>query len=295
LKKITGKTYVERVVIKAIQNNIAIYAIHTNLDNVLLNGVNSKIADKLGLSNTEVLAPKQGQFKKFVMFAPKSNAAKIRKAIGEAGAGKIGNYDFCSFESDGTGRFRGNDNSNPTVGTANELHEEAEVKIEAIVPAYAVARVVSAAIEQHIYEEPAYDIIPLDNFSKDIGAGIIGNLPTEMSYSDFLAKLKSDMNLDVIRHTSGANKQVSRVAICGGSGSFLLKTAMARNADVFVTGDFKYHEFFDGEEKTQICDIGHYESEQYTIELLGGIINKKFRNFAVLFTECFTNPINYYY
>lgn len=295
LKKLNGKTYVERVVMKAIKNDIAIYAIHTNLDNVLSQGVNEKIAEKLGLSNLKVLQPKSGQFKKLVVFAPKGNAEAVRKAMAESGAGQIGNYDSCSFESEGTGRFRGNDLSNPSVGKPNELHAEEEVRVEAIVASHLIHGVVQSVIEAHDYEKPAYDIIPLENTSAGVGAGLLGELSEEMTYPDFLGKLKTDMQLEVIRHTAGGKNRVKNVAVCGGSGSFLLGKAMAKNADVFVTGDFKYHEFFDGEGRTHICDIGHYESEQFTIELLGQIINKKFTNFAVLFTECRTNPINYYY
>jgi dinuclear metal center YbgI/SA1388 family protein len=295
LKRFNGSDYVQRVVIKAIKHDIAIYAIHTNLDNVLNQGVNHKIAEKLQLNNCEVLSAKQGRLKKLVVYAPVSHAEKLRIAIGEAGAGQLGNYDYCSYESKGEGRFRGNDQSKPYVGEQNEVHQEAEVKIEALMAAHLQKNIVAAMLAEHPYEEPAYNIVPTENIDRQVGAGVVGELSEEMSLQKFLAMLKTNMSTELIRFASAGDKMIKRVAVCGGSGSFLLPSAKSKNADVFVSGDFKYHEFFDAENQIHICDIGHFESEQFTIELLGQIINKKFPNFAVIFTESSSNPVNYYY
>jgi dinuclear metal center YbgI/SA1388 family protein len=293
LKKITGATYIERVVIKAIQNNIALYAIHTNLDSVLKNGVNTKIAEKLGLSNTRILSPKADVLCKLITYCPTAQADVVRQAIFNAGAGMIGNYDQCSFNTEGVGTFRGNEGANPFVGNVGELHKENEVRIETVFPAWLQGAVVAALLAAHPYEEVAYDVYALKNKHPQTGAGMIGTLPVEMGTNDFLALLKTAMKADGIRYTAYAQK-IKTVAVCGGSGSFLLRDAIAQKADVLVTADFKYHQFFDAEGRIMIADIGHYESEQYTIELLGEILNKKFTTFAVLFTQVNTNPVNYY-
>lgn len=292
LKKFNGNNYVERVVIKAIQNNIAIYAIHTNLDSVLP-GVNAKICEKIGLQNCSILAPKSGLLKKLVFFVPLAKADEVKTAIFNAGAGEIGNYSECSFNVDGIGTFKGNEDSNPFLGEKNQLHQEKETRVEVIFPALAERKIVAALLEAHPYEEVAYDIYPLDNDYQNVGAGMIGELETPLNGEDFLRQLKKNMDLQVIRHTEILPHQIKKVAVCGGSGSFLLNKAIQAKADVFITADFKYHEFFDADGKILIADIGHFESEQFTQELLLEIITKKFPNFAVRLTESNTNPIKY--
>lgn len=294
IKKLTGKNYVERTLIKAIQNNIAIYAIHTNLDNVLNQGVNAKIAAKIGLKNSVILAPSQNKLAKLTTYVPVNNVDQVRNALFEAGAGKIGNYDQCSFNSEGTGTFRGGQTSNPFVGTPGELHFESEIKIETVFPLYLKNAIVSALIKSHPYEEVAYDIYLVENEWQQSGAGLIGELDTALDLSEFLHGLKQSMQLSVIRHTS-FNRDIKKVAVCGGSGAFLLDRAIKAGADVFVTSDFKYHEFFDAEDRILICDIGHFESEQFTPELIIEIIRNKFPNFAPVLAKTNTNPINYYY
>lgn len=293
LKRLNGNNYIERTVIKAIQNNIALYAIHTNLDNVLHNGVNQKIAQKLGLENTKILSPKGDTLCKLVTFCPTSKAQQVRDAIFAAGAGHIGNYDECSFNTQGLGTFRGQEGTNPFVGKVGEQHQEEEVRIETVFPNYLQGAVVSALLQAHPYEEVAYDIYALKNKHAQIGAGIIGTLNQAIDADDFLALLKNELKAEGIRYTP-INKKIHKVAVCGGSGSFVLRDAIAQNADALVTADFKYHQFFDAENKLMIADVGHYESEQYTIELLAEILNKKFSTFAVLFSQVNTNPIKYY-
>ncbi len=293
IKRLTGSNYVERTVIKAIQNNIAIYACHTNLDNVK-QGVNQKFAEKLGLKNLKILEEKKQILRKLSIFCPKAHTEKLMDALFAAGGGHIGNYSECSFRVDGTGTFKGDESTNPFVGEKGNRHQEEESKIEIIFPAYLENQIIKTLKESHPYEEVAYDLISLENANQDVGAGMVGELENEMSEKDFLAHLKSSMNLKVIRHTLFINQKVNKVALCGGSGSFLLEKAIALGAQVFVSSDFTYHRFFDAEGKIMICDIGHYESEQFTVELLQKILRQKFPIFAFAFSKSITNPVHYY-
>lgn len=294
LKKLTGKDYVERTVIKALKNDIAIYAIHTNLDNVLTNGVNSKIAEKINLSNLKILRNAESQIAKILTYVPHDFADDVRNALFAAGAGNIGNYDSCSFSSEGKGSFRGNENSNPFKGKKGKLHFENETKIETVFPYFLKNNIILALLNSHPYEEVAYDIFMMQNSWNNVGSGITGELAKPMKISDFLKMLKKNMKAEVVKFTP-CDKEIKKVAVCGGSGSFLLKDAIAAGADAFVTADFKYHEFFDCENRILICDIGHYESEQFTSELIIEIIKNKFPNFAPVLTETNTNPVKYFY
>lgn len=293
LKKITGKSYVERTIIKAIKNDIAIYAAHTNLDSASL-GVNQKIAEKLGLINCQVLQPANGKLKKLVTFIPVEHAKKVQAAVFEAGAGQIGNYDSCGFTAEGAGSFRGNEASNPFVGLKGEIHTEKEIRFETIFPAWLQNRVIAVLLKSHPYEEVAYDIYTIDNTYNIIGAGITGTLSQPVSEIEFLEKLKAIFKTGVIKHTALLGKPVERVAVCGGAGSFLLNNAIASEAGFFVSADFKYHQFFDAENKIVIADVGHFESEQFTKELFYELLTKKFPKFAVHFTEVNTNPVFYF-
>jgi dinuclear metal center YbgI/SA1388 family protein len=295
LKKITGSNYVERVIIKAIKHDIAIYAAHTNLDNIR-RGVNQRICEKLQLNNTRILSPLQGKLMKLFTFAPNEYAARIRLALFEAGAGQIGNYDECSFNTEGFGTFRGNDKTTPFVGEKGIQHREQETKIEVIFPSWLQNKIVAALKSNHPYEEVAYDVVSLSNEWDQVGAGMIGELPHPMNTVDFLNYLKTSMKLKVIRHTElqTPNSKLQTIAVCGGAGSFLLKQAIAAGADAFVTADLKYHQFFDAEGRIMICDIGHYESEQFTPEIFAELLKQKFPKFATRFTSVKTNPINYF-
>jgi dinuclear metal center YbgI/SA1388 family protein len=293
IKKLNGNTYVERVVIKAIKNDIAIYAIHTNLDHVW-NGVNAKIAERLGLKNTQILAPKSGLLRKLVTFCPLAQAEHVRHALFDAGAGVIGNYDACSFNVSGTGTFRGNERTNPYVGEKGQLHKEAEERIEVVYPAHLERAILRALDEAHPYEEVAYDIYDLKNAWALVGAGMIGEWEEAVSEEEFLRRVKAGLKTSCIRYTPLAGKQVRRVALCGGAGSFLLPQALSAGADAFVTADFKYHEFFDAENRLIIADVGHYESEQFTKELIADALKQKFITFAVHLSEIHTNPISYF-
>jgi len=293
LKRITGKNYVERTIIKAIKNDIAIYAVHTNLDSID-KGVNRKICEKLGLQNCKILQPASQQLKKLVTFVPVEHADNLREAIFNAGAGNIGNYDSCGFIAEGLGSFRGNDDSNPFVGQKGEIHAEKEIRFETIFPGYLQGKVVDALLKAHPYEEVAYDIYPLDNKFDKIGMGMVGTLPKPETETEFLKFLKTTFNTGLIKHTALLNNPVVKVAVCGGSGSFLLNEAIAAGANFFVSADFKYHQFFDAEQQIVIADIGHFESEQFTKELFYELLTKKFPKFAVHLSEVGTNPVFYF-
>ena len=293
LKKLNGKNYVERSVIAAIKNDVAVYAIHTNLDNVV-NGVNYKIAQKLGLQNVQVLSPKEGTLKKLVTFCPLANAEEVRNALFKAGAGTISNYGECSYNVEGYGTFKAAEGTQPFVGEIGKRHTENETRIEVIFPSYLQQQVLASLKLSHPYEEVAYDVYLLTNTRNDIGSGLIGEIQEPVSENDLLLQLKTAFGLSVIRHTALLGKKIAKVAVCGGAGSFLIPAAKAAGADVYITSDIKYHEFFDADGTVLLADIGHYESEQFTIELLTEILQQKFPNFAVLKTETNTNPVKYF-
>ncbi len=292
LKRLTDQNEVQRCVKIAIKNDIAIYAAHTNVDNVV-NGVNGKIAEKIGLKNLRTLQPKPEMLMKLVTFVPKIHVFSLREALFNVGAGHIGNYDSCSFNVEGIGTFRGNKDANPFVGEIDKFHTEPEIRVEMIFPEYLKNKLIETLHKVHPYEEPAYDLISLENNWNKTGAGLIGELPVEEDELVFLHRIKEVFGCSVIRHTNFIGKKIKQVAVCGGSGSMFLNDALRMNADVFISADFKYHEFFNAEDKLIIADLGHYESEQFTKDIFYEIITKKMPTFAVQISEIKTNPINY--
>ncbi len=292
LKKFNGSNYDERIIIKAIKNDIAIYAGHTNLDSVE-SGVNSKICDKIGLQNRQILSPAKNELIKLVTFVPIDYCQRVREAVFNAGAGQIGNYDSCSFNVQGNGTFKANKNTNPFVGEKGKVHTEKEERIETILPAHIKNKVLKALINAHPYEEVAYDLYPLMNTYPGIGSGMIGELAEPEDEIKFLERIKDIFKVGTIRYTSLLNKPIKKVAVCGGSGSFLIRDAKAQGADIFITGDLKYHQFFDAEKQIILADIGHFESEQFTKELFFEILTKKIPNFAICLSKVNTNPIKY--
>lgn len=292
IKKIGTKHPVERMITRCIKNGIAIYAVHTNLDNVH-HGVNKMICDKIRLTATSILAPKAQLLRKLVTFCPDEHAQKVRESLFETGAGHIGNYDSCSFNTSGQGTFRALDGASPFVGNLNSLHFENEIRIEMIFPVYRQPEILNALFSSHPYEEVAYDIYTLENEYKQVGAGMIGKLPEPAKTIDFLTNLKEIFDAKCVRHTRILTDMVQTIAVCGGSGSFLTGQAFARQADVFITGDVKYHEFFDADGKILLADIGHFESEQFTTEVIKNVLLKKFPTFAARITQVKTNPVFY--
>lgn len=277
---------------KAIRNAIAIYAIHTNLDNVH-NGVNSALCEKLGIRDTAILRPVQGILNKLVTFCPTDSAERVREALFTAGAGEIGNYGSCSYNLEGFGTFRAGEGTDPYVGEQGKLHKEQEVRIEVIFPGHTTGKLILALKEAHPYEEVAYDIYPLKNEHGQVGAGMIGSLDESMEEKDFILMVKRKLGSCVIRHSEFLGRKISIVAVCGGSGSFLINDAMRAGADAFVTGDLKYHQFFEGEGKILLADAGHYETEQYTKELIYNTLNEKFPTFALRISQINTNAVRY--
>lgn len=278
LKRFNGRNYVERTVMSAIKNDIAIYAIHTNLDNMYRQGVNTKISEMLGLENIRILAPKGG-LRKLYTFVPASHVEIVRSALFAAGAGESGEITDISYATLGVGTIDGGNG--------------AQMKLEVVFPAVRQGSVLSALRQSHPAENYVYDIVNIENKNSIVGSGMIGDLPKGMDEAAFLKFLKKTMKAGAVRHTNLLGKEVKTVAVCGGAGGFLLRKAIGQGADVFVTADYKYHEFFDADGQIIIADIGHYESEQFTIELLRDIISEKFPNFAVRLTEVNTNPVKY--
>jgi len=292
LKKLTDGNYVERTIIKAIRQDIAIYAIHTNLDSVLT-GVNHQIAQKIGLQNVQILLPRKDTLTKLTSFIPAENVDEVTAAVHAAGAGQIGKYKNCSFRVDGVGTFQPDENANPHIGERGKQEFVKEVRVEMIFPSFLEDAVMAALRKSHPYEEVAYFLSTLLNDNQEVGAGMTGELPEALEPIEFLKRLKISMDLNVIRHTKLLEKPVKKIAICGGSGSFLLPQAIKSGADVYISADFKYHEFFDADGRIIIADIGHYESEVYTKDLIRDVLIKKFPTFAINFSKTITNPISY--
>lgn len=295
LKKLTGQNYVARTVQQAIKNDLVLYAAHTNLDNVR-QGVNHEMAQRLGLQNTTLLDMKAETLSKLYTYVPRESTDKVRDALFAAGAGNIGKYRECSFNTDGTGTFRPDADADPAIGEAGGPREWVEeVKVEVLVQRHLEAKVLQALFKAHPYEEVAYEFVHLHNANQEVGSGIIGELPQALETDAFLSLLKEKLKTGCIRYTQPAGRPIRKVALCGGSGSFLLGKAIAAGADAFVTGDFKYHQFFDADGHVLIADVGHYESEQYTPHLLQRLLKEKFPNFAILLADAKTNPVNYFY
>lgn len=292
LKKLTGKNYVERTVLKAIRNDIAIYAIHTALDNQY-KGVNDMISEKLGLKNRQILIPRKDSIKKLTTFVPVKNADEVRNALFKAGGGSIGNYDNCSFNITGKGTFKGNEESNPVIGEKGQVHFEEEAQIGITYPAHLEAGILKALFSSHPYEEVAYEIHSLENKNQHLGMGMIGELSEEIDETSFLKEVKKAFDSGCIRHSKLLNKKIKKVAVLGGSGAFAIENAKAAGADIFITADLKYHDFYKAEEKLVLADIGHYESEQFTKNLLYSFLSEKISSFALILADTNTNPINY--
>ncbi|OEK09015.1 Nif3-like dinuclear metal center hexameric protein [Flavivirga aquatica] len=293
LKKLTGKNYVERVVIKAIKHDIAIYSMHTALDNSL-QGVNNMICNKLELINKQILIPQAKTIKKLTTYVPKNEAEQLRTALFKIGAGSLGNYNDCSFNVEGYGTFNGNESSSPTKGKKGATHIEEETKITVTYAKHIESQIIQTLFKTHSYEEVAYEITTLENKNQSIGMGMVGDFKESMDESSFLSYLKTKMNTESIRHSSFLNKNIKRVAVLGGSGSFAIAAAKASGADAFITADLKYHDFFTAEKNILLADIGHYESEQFTKNLLVAYLTKKITNFAIILSKTNTNPVKYF-
>ena len=293
IRQLTGKTDAHRAIALAIKNDIAIYAAHTNIDSAP-GGVSYRFAEKLGLINLQSLSPQSAGLQKLVTFIPATHFEQVRQALFEAGAGHIGNYDLCGYSVEGKGTFRAMDDTNPFLGRHGTLHTESEIRFETVFPTHLNRRIIAALVNSHPYEEPAFDIYTLHNTDMRTGLGVVGFLSTPVGELDFLKKLKQNFSPPYIRHTNLKGRKIHKVALCGGSGSSLLANAIAGNADAYVTGDFKYHQFAEAEHDILVADIGHFESEHFVKEIFFEILMKKNTNFAAYFSKVKTNPINYF-
>jgi dinuclear metal center YbgI/SA1388 family protein len=293
VKRISDNTFTERVIYKAIKHDIAIYSMHTNLD-AFTNGVSRRMAEKLNLTDIKVLCPLEKKLLKLVTYIPESHIDKVRNAIFDAGAGVIGNYDECGFSANGTGSFRGNEGTSPFVGEPGKIHFEKEIRFETVLFSHLKEKVVKALLDNHPYEEVAYDIYALENVNIEPGIGCTGKLAEPVSEQKFLELIFQVFGSKGIRYSKTSGKSISRVALCGGSGSMFLKDAISSRADAYVTADIKYHTFFEAENKILLVDSGHFESEKFSAEIIKDLILKKFPKFAVRFSEVNTNPINYF-
>jgi dinuclear metal center YbgI/SA1388 family protein len=292
IKRLSGRTMTERLLLKAVKQDVAIYSAHTSLD-VIGNGVSRKMAEKLNLQNVKTLSPLKGRLNKLVTYVPEDHLDNVREAIFNAGAGVIGNYDYCSFTTPGTGSFRGGEGTNPFVGERGQIHFEKEIRLETVMYSHLKDKVIKALLESHPYEEVAYDIYPLDNDNIDIGLGCTGDLPDSVGEKDFLKAAGTIFSARGIRYSKLTGKKITKVALCGGAGGALIHDALVSGADAYITADVRYHDFFAGGNKMIIIDIGHYESEKFSSEILYNLIIKKFPTFALRFSEVNTNPINY--
>lgn len=292
LKKFNGRTYVERVIQKAIRHDIAIFAIHTALDNAR-NGVNDMICEQLNLIERQVLIPQTATIKKLTTYAPENEVDEIKKALFNAGAGSIGNYDHCSFISAGIGSFKPLKEANPTIGTIGNTHNDKEIQIQITYPSHLERNILKALFTTHSYEEVAHEIITLENTNHHIGMGMLGFLKEPMEEKEFLRYIKKTFNAGCVRHSKLLNKPIQKIAVLGGSGSYAIKDAIRAEADIFITADMKYHQFYEAEDQIIIADIGHYESEQFTKNLIVSYLRKKISNFAIILSDKNTNPIQY--
>lgn len=293
IKRINPASRLGYMLKQSLCHDIAWCALHTNLDNTL-SGVNSWLCEHLGLQEVRPLVPLQGIYGKLQVYVPEAYAEKLRQALAEAGCGAGTKYDTCSYTSRGEGRFRAGSQAHPFTGRIGELHCEAECKIECLYPLHKTRQVLDVLRTNHPYEEPAFDLLPLQNEAVEQGAGAIGILPETMQERELLDKLKELTGVHCIRHSGFQGRRIKKIALCGGSGGSFIANACGQKADVYITGDLKYHDFTDTEPGTWLVDIGHFESEKFAMELIFRFIRKNFPNFAVSISEQAKNPVSFY-
>ena len=292
IKRITGSNYVEKAILKAIKNDISIYALHTALDNVS-HGVNYGMANALGLIKPKILIPKKAHINKLVTYTPHASVENIKEALFKAGAGQIGNYDQCSFGVSGEGTFRASKKANPTIGDIGVQHKEPETQLHVIYEKHHESKILKALFSNHPYEEVAYEITSLQNVLQNVGLGMIGTLQESISEVAFLKHVKDTFKTGGIRHSALLGKPIKKVAVLGGSGAFGISQAIRSGADIYITADLKYHDYYKAEKRILLADIGHFESECFTKTIIADYLTEKIRNFAVVLSEENTNPINY--
>lgn len=293
LKRLNGNNYIERAIIKAVKNDVAIYAIHTALDNIH-KGVSYTMAKALQLENPSVLIPKKDTIYKLTTYVPHAFAKALKESLFAAGAGQIGNYNECSFSLKGKGTYKAGKNTNPFIGQKGEQHTEKETQLHLTFEKHAKQSVLKALFTNHPYEEVAYEVTALENKNQHLGMGTIGTMATPINQEKFLALIKSTFKTGGVRHSPILDKKIKKIAVLGGSGAFGIEAAIAQGADAYVTADLKYHDYYKAENQILLADVGHYESERFTKTLIADYLTEKIRSFAVLLSEKNTNPINYF-
>ncbi len=292
---ITASNDIGRLVLMLVESRIAVYSAHTNLD-FTKQGVSFALAETLGLKKIRFLSPLKGMQSKIVVFVPADHADRVAEGMSSAGAGVIGEYSSCSFRLSGAGTFRGSPNSHPVVGKAGRPETVEEMRLEMIAPRARVSAIVAAMKEAHPYEEVAYDVYPLDNESTNYGMGAIGELEAAQTLKTFLEHSKRALKAEALRFTGDLHRKIRHVAVCGGSGSDLLPTALSAKADVFVTADVRYHTFHAAGDLA-LVDAGHWETEQVILEPLADRLRRaakqKKQRLEVLVTQYSTNPTHY--
>ena len=293
LKRITGRDYVEKTIVKAIENQIAIFALHTALDNHQ-HGISYQLGQCLGLENQHILLPQKDSLFQLTTYVPPADKDKVMNALHAAGAGKMGRYSYCSFSVEGEGRFLGDTNSNPTIGQPEKLTKTPEEMIRLLVPKHAKQNILNALQKSHPYEAVAYELVALQNENPTVGMGSLGKLPNPLPVDEFLSHVKKQLNIPYVRHTQTNKNNIETVAVLGGSGSFCIDPALAKGADALVTADLKYHDFFKAENQLLLVDAGHYETEHFTKKIIHQFLTKKIPNFAITLSEVNTNPVKYF-
>ena len=284
LKKIEPTNRVGKIIYKALENKILLYSMHTNIDSGKAGG-NVLFAKKLELQNLSVLVPKENQFCKLVVFVPAENSALLKEAMFKIGCGNIGNYSHCSYSCEGIGSFKPLTGVNPHIGKHNRLERVDEERIEMIFPKNIKRQVIETLYGHHPYEEPAFDIITLENQNREVGLGRIGLLPTSMLAKDFILYIKEKLNLDFVKFSGNRDAEIKKVAVCGGGGASFISEALTAGVNAYITGDLKYHDFFIPENKMLLIDIGHFEGEHFIREIITSLLQENFNTFATHFTE----------
>ncbi|MEM7382819.1 MAG: Nif3-like dinuclear metal center hexameric protein [Bacteroidota bacterium] len=292
IKQLTHSGYAARCIIQAIKQDIAIYAIHTNLDSVA-QGVNKRLAQSLNLQQLAILSPKSGTLSQLTTFVPPSALEPVLQALYQAGAGHMGNYTHCSFVSTGTGSFQPTAGAQPYIGTSNHIEKVTEHRVEVAFPTYLTKTILAALKQTHPYEEVAYYIQSLENSHPGVGIGMMGTLPQALPSREFLQYLQTQMSLGCVRHSAPITRPIQKIALCGGAGRKLLPEALRQQADAFITADVKYQDFFNAAGHILLADIGHYESELATKDLIYDWLSEKFANVTVLGCKTVTNPVHY--
>jgi dinuclear metal center YbgI/SA1388 family protein len=274
ISSITDSTRTGMLTARLIRSGIALYVVHTALDSDPLFGTSRLMADALGLKNVQPLHPLGGLLEKIVVFVPYENLSQVQEAMWNAGAGSIGNYDECSFIVNGEGTFRGGEDTNPSIGTPLVREKVNEVRLEMICEKWKTARIVNAMKEAHLYEEVAFDVYPLANKHPKFGMGTLGELPKETDLTGLLATIKSSFSTQVLRH-NGITGKFRKVALVGGSGMEYYSAAKGAGAEVLVTADIRYHDFYRAfHDNILLVDAGHAETERFVSAGLMEIVQK---------------------